>query len=215
MKKAFRILKVLILPAVAVWLVAGCGGIAPTPTPVPTGIPPTAIPPTETGAPPPTEEVKPTVTTAITPTARTIVSRTPTALPSSTATTAPTVTMLPTAPPLPANFVVTLAFGPDDICGYDDFVFDYDITLGTDTITMVQVVNGLTSGGPYIAATGVFTSTVSGLPGAEIFTGTISTAPDAATGGTAVLIDGRYTYTDDPGVSCEGLWPFSGTVIVP
>ncbi|OGO33903.1 MAG: hypothetical protein A2Z16_07395 [Chloroflexi bacterium RBG_16_54_18] len=65
---------------------------------------------------------------------------------------------------------------------------------------MYQIEFQLTSTGPFNPATGAFTSTVSGLPGTETFTGTVTLTPGV--NGTAVTMNGEFTYTGDPEWTC-------------
>ncbi|MBI5053624.1 MAG: hypothetical protein HZB52_10200, partial [Chloroflexi bacterium] len=65
------------------------------------------------------------------------------------------------------------------------------------------------SAGTYNSTTGAFTTTKTGLPGTEIYTGTLTFD------GTTIKVLGTYTYTNDPNVKCVGLWVISGQKVVP
>jgi len=86
------------------------------------------------------------------------------------------------------------------------------VTLTETTITLYQIEFQLTSTGPYNPATGAFTSTVSGLPGTETYTGIVTLAPGA--GGTVVNMSGQYTYTGDPDWTCSVPDQFSGQATI-
>ena len=143
----------------------------------------------------------------------------------------PTATLAPTETPVsetlsdaadsgpelvdpPSPFTIGLVFEADAVCGYDGFAYDYFVTLSDDSISMLQVAAGITTSGPYDAETGAFTASLGGLPGTEIYTGVIS-ATATIEGGSMVYMTGDYTYTDDPNLPCEGLWPYAGEVAVP
>ncbi|MBI3159682.1 MAG: hypothetical protein HYZ26_08815 [Chloroflexi bacterium] len=127
------------------------------------------------------------------------------ARPSPTVQVRATDTETPTpTPELPSSFTLLLVFGADTACGgTGGFEYDYAVTLTADSITMVQVVNGITSTGPYDPATGAFTAEATGLPGTEVFTGTVS-----LNGG--VTMEGDYTYIDGSSATCDAVFPFSG-----
>ncbi|MEX1248826.1 MAG: hypothetical protein WEA61_10130 [Anaerolineales bacterium] len=54
---------------------------------------------------------------------------------------------------------------------------------------------------------GEFIALATGLPGTETFTGTVAI-------GASVLIEGTYSYGDDPGVTCEGQWPITAEFLL-
>lgn len=124
------------------------------------------------------------------------------ARPSPTVQVRATDTETPTPEP-PSSFTLLLVFGTDTACGGNGFEYEYAVTLTADSITMVQVVNGITSTGPFDPATGVFTAEATGLPGTEVYTGTVSMNG-------SVTMEGTYTYIDGSSGTCDGLWPFSG-----
>ena len=134
----------------------------------------------------------------------TVLVRPATATPILKATKTPERAPTETATPeLPESFTLLLVFEDDTTCTGNGFQYDYAVTLGTDTITMVQVVNGITSTGPYDPASGEFTAQATGLPGTETYAGTVEL------GGTIVM-EGIYSYDDLNPATCLGTWPFSG-----
>ncbi len=177
----------------------------------------TTVPPAET-IPPPTATITKTVPTVTktTPTAPIVrptntpirpaatATSTPPSIPTDTPKPAATITATATIAPMPDSFSLTLFASSETTCGYPDFDFVYDVTLAGETMTLVQVVNGLTLTGPYDPATGEFTVSISGLPGTEIYAGVI------AFDGTTITLAGTYTYIDDPNQACEGLWSIFG-----
>ena len=193
---------------ILVLLAIACGT---TPPPAPTNTP---LPPTLTPVPPAPLPTKPAPSATPTNTPAAITLAGPTDTPNATNTVEPNI--LPTEEPVvvPSSFTLTLIFDDDTTCGFEGFEFDYAVTLDETTITLVQIVNSLTSTGPYDPVTGAFTAIVSGLPGTETYTGTI-TASAAPDGGTVIRIeDGLYTYADDP-ATCQGFWPFTGRTTLP
>jgi len=184
---------------IALVLLAIACGIPASSPPAPTATP---LSPTLTPAP---TRPKPTPTLTNTPDVAILAGLTD--APNATATEEPAS--------VPSSFTILLVFANDTTCGFDGFEFDYAVTLDGTTITLVQIVNGITSTGPYDPATGTFTAEVSGLPGTETYTGTITTSPDPDGGTVVSIVDGLYTYGNDPGISCQGYWPFTGTTTVP
>ncbi|HKY78574.1 MAG TPA: hypothetical protein VJ182_01100, partial [Anaerolineales bacterium] len=108
------------------------------------------------------------------------------------------------APELPDSFTLLLVFQEDTTCDGNGFQYDYAVTLGADNITMVQVVNGITSTGPYDPASGEYSAEATGLPGTETYAGSISSD------GLVVTMEGIYSYDDLDPATCLGTWPFSG-----
>ena len=191
-----------------VLLAIACGT---TPPPAPTA---TSSPPSFTPLPPTPAPTKPKPTPTITNTPAATLLASPTDTP--TATDTAESTTIPTEEPaaVPSSFTITLVFTDDTTCGFAGFEYAYAVTLDETTITLVQIVNSLTSTGPYDPGTGAFTAEVSGLPGTETYTGTITAIPDPS-GGTVIRIeDGLYTYGDDPAI-CQGFWPFTGMTTGP
>ena len=115
------------------------------------------------------------------------------------------------APSLPDSFSIDLVFEDEPVCGYDGFEFEYEFTIEGDMISLYQVAANITSTGPYAADTGEFSASVSGLPGTETFEGLLTIEAEISSGESVVTATGIYSYGDDPGVSCEGMWPFSGS----
>ncbi len=111
---------------------------------------------------------------------------------------------------LPLKFNITLS-APATSCG-EGVSSEYTVTLTETTITLYQIEFQLTSTGPYNPATGAFTSTVSGLPGTETYTGIVTLAPGA--GGFVVTMSGQYTYTGDPEWTCSVPDQFSGQATI-
>lgn len=177
---------------------AGQGLVLSANCPTPTGTAPgeTSLDPgaekTKTFTPSPTEP-KPTATS--TPTRRR-----PTDTPTPTSTAGPTETATPA--PLPSPFDITLVASNESVCGFGGFQAPYTVTIQGTTMTLFQVNAGITSSGSYDPATGAFTTSVGGLPGTEIYSGTISF--DGAT----ITMSGTYTYDDPQG--CDGLWAIFG-----
>lgn len=111
---------------------------------------------------------------------------------------------------LPFKFNITLS-APATSCG-EGVSSEYTVTLTESTITLYQIEYQITSTGPYNPATGAFTSTVSGLPGTETYTGIVTLTPGA--GGTVVTMSGQYTYTGDPDWTCSVPDQFSGQATI-
>ena len=121
--------------------------------------------------------------------------------PTATFTSAPSAT--PTVPALPSNVNLILFHTNESNCSYPDGQFPYLVLIDGTLITLIQVDAGITSSGAYDPVTGAFSTTATGLPGTEIYTGTITFD------GTTVTIAGTYTYIDP--AFCQGLWLINGT----
>jgi hypothetical protein len=186
----------LLLGSCVFFFSGGAAGAPPPTEPKPTVTPtPTRRRPTNTPILPPTQR-RPTNTPIIpTPT-----QRLPTDTPTPTSTAGPTETATPA--PLPSPFDITLVASNESVCGFGGFQAPYTVTIEGATMTLFQVNAGITSTGSYDPASGAFTTSVGGLPGTEIYSGTISF--DGAT----ITISGTYTY-DDP-QACDGLWAIFG-----
>jgi hypothetical protein len=176
-----------------------------------------SIPGAATQTPTATSTQIPTATSTITPTA------TQPALPTATETLIPYLPPESTpsgetavAPTTGAStntaskFRITLT-APATVCG-DALSSDYDVTLTDTTITMLQIEYNITTTGPYNPATGAFTAIVTGIPGKETYTGTITFVTSGNT--TTVTMQGVYTYTDDPDYSCSTPDNFSGQATI-
>ncbi len=112
----------------------------------------------------------------------------------------PTATATPA--PLPSPFNIILVASNESACGFGGFQAPYTVTIQGTTMTLFQVNAGITSSGSYDPATGAFSTSVGGLPGTEIYSGTISF--DGAT----ITMSGTYTYDGPQG--CDGLWAIFG-----
>lgn len=110
----------------------------------------------------------------------------------------------------PLKFNIVLS-APATSCG-EALSSEFTVTLTETTISMYQIELQLTSTGPYNPATGAFTSTVSGLPGTETYTGKVTFTPGA--GGTIVSMNGQFTYTGDPEWTCNVPDLFSGQTTI-
>ncbi len=124
-------------------------------------------------------------------------------------TTTATATLTVTPRPLPSPFDITLFASDEKLCQKKNFQAPYRVTIQGTTMTLLQVDANIVSIGTYTPATGAFTTTKTGLPGTEIYTGTLTFD------GTTIKILGTYTYTNDPNVKCVGLWVISGQKVVP
>lgn len=119
----------------------------------------------------------------------------------------------PVAPPVP--FTIMLAFEADTVCGGAAFEFEYGVDVVDETMLLTQINAAITTIGPYDDSSGAFTATLSGLPGAETYTGVLTT--EAADDGVVrVTMSGEYGYGDDA-YFCDGGTSsqlFSGTTEV-
>ncbi len=121
--------------------------------------------------------------------------------PTATSTDVPPAT--PTLIPPPSNANLILFHTNESNCSYPDGQHPYLVLIDGTLITLIQVDAGITSSGTYDPVTGAFSTTATGLPGTEIYTGTITF------NGTTVTITGTYTYIDP--AFCQGLWLINGT----
>ena len=129
-------------------------------------------------------------------------------VPPTTTVITPTATLTVTPRPLPSPFDLTLFATDEKLCQKKNFQAPYRVTIQGTTMTLLQVDANIASVGTYTPATGAFTTTKTGLPGTEIYTGTLTFD------GTTIKILGTYTYTNDPNVKCVGLWVISGQKVV-
>lgn len=157
--------------------------------------------------------------TPLTPTATStpLPSATPSENPAATGTEipglAPGTATLPapsTGVAFPVTFNITLN-APATVCG-DAISSAFTVTLTESTISMYQIEYQLTTSGPYDPANGSFTSTRSGLPGTQTYSGVLTLTPGSA--GTVVTMNGQFTYTGDPEYTCPVADVFSGNATI-
>ncbi|TAK11786.1 MAG: hypothetical protein EPO32_10990 [Anaerolineae bacterium] len=127
----------------------------------------------------------------------------PTVLARGTETETPTPT--PKALAWPETFSLLLVFSDESACGNSGgFEYDYSVTLAADSMTLVQLANGITLTGPFDPATGAFDVEAGGLPGTETFTGSL------VWDGPTLVMAGSYSYIDGSAATCDAVWEFNG-----
>lgn len=181
-------------------LLGGCvllfgGGGAPPFTPptqfIPSATPTTMIQTLTPSVPPPLTRVPDIPLTTPSPITKTV-----------------TATLTVTPRPMPSSFDITLLASDEKLCQKKNFQAPYRVTIQGTTMTLLQVNANIATVGTYTPATGAFTTTKTGLPGTEIYTGTLTFD------GTTIKVLGTYTYINDPNVKCVGLWVISGQQVV-
>jgi|GEM_PF-2171528 len=125
-------------------------------------------------------------------------------------TTTATATLTVTPRPLPSPFNITLFASGEAVCKAKDFNAPYRVTIQGTAMSLLQVNANIMTTGPYNPGTGAFTTTKSGLPGLETYTGLIRFD------GTKIQMSGTYAYTNDPNLPCKfGPWNIFGETTVP
>lgn len=142
---------------------------------------------------------------------------TTTAMPAISATTSPAPVEGPASPvapvqgiTFPVTFEITLN-APATVCG-EAISSNFTVTLTDASISMYQHEYQLTTSGPYDPSSGNFTSTLSGLPGTQTYSGVVSLTPGPA--GVVVAMNGQFTYTGDPEYTCPEADIFSGQATI-